>query len=40
MFPYVRDNVEKYLTEKFDDAETIKDVTALRELVSYYLLIL
>lgn len=32
LFPYARDNVEKYLTEKFEDAETIKDVTALREL--------
>ncbi|KAK7103679.1 enolase-phosphatase E1-like [Littorina saxatilis] len=32
LFPYVKDNVEKYLTEKFEDAETIKDVTALREL--------
>lgn len=34
LFPYIRDNVEKYLTEKFEDAETIKDVTALREQVS------
>ncbi|XP_076463479.1 enolase-phosphatase E1-like [Babylonia areolata] len=32
LFPYVRDNVEKYLTDKIEDADTLKDICALREL--------
>ncbi|ESO84470.1 hypothetical protein LOTGIDRAFT_132223 [Lottia gigantea] len=32
LFPYVKDNCEKYITAHFDDAETQKDITALREL--------
>ncbi|KAK6182527.1 hypothetical protein SNE40_010190 [Patella caerulea] len=32
LFPYITDNVEKYLTSHFDDAETQKDIAALREL--------
>jgi methionine salvage enolase-phosphatase E1 len=37
LFPYAKDEVERYLTEKWEDAETIKDVTALRELVRCYI---
>lgn len=32
LYTYARNEVERYLTEKWEDAETIKDVTALREL--------
>lgn len=32
LFPYARKNVEKYLTDKYEDAETIKDIAGLREL--------
>ncbi|KAL8611112.1 hypothetical protein ACOMHN_064402 [Nucella lapillus] len=32
LFPYARDNLEKYLKDKFEDAETKKDICALREL--------
>lgn len=34
LFPYVTENIEEFLTSKFDDEETKKDIQALRELVS------
>lgn len=35
LFPYVTENIEEFLTSKFDDEETKKDIQALRELVSF-----
>ncbi|XP_052767688.1 enolase-phosphatase E1-like [Mya arenaria] len=32
LFPYIRENIETYLTSKFDDDETKADITALRDL--------
>ena len=34
MEPCAKDKAEKYMQDKFEDAETIKAVTALRDLVS------
>ena len=34
LFPYVTENIEEFLTSKFNDEETKKDNQALRELVS------
>lgn len=36
LYPYVSDNLESYLKETYDEAETKKDITALRELVSFF----
>lgn len=34
LYPYITENIEDYLTDKFDEEETKKDIKALRELAA------
>lgn len=35
LFPYVEENLESYLSTKYDEEETQEDIAALRDLVSF-----
>lgn len=35
LFPYAEENVESFLTKRYDDEETQEDIKALQELVHY-----